>query len=417
LIDGTIKSLKSQVECDKMLVLVVLWGAFFLINFNVAMMIPLLPFIQQSVGLSTWQAGWILAAFPVTAMISNLLLGPWIDRLGRKRFIVLGTTACTVVFLLTAAARNASTLIVCRALVGVFMPMVGASVFAAIADYIPPEDRARVTGYVTTAAPVAFLLSMSLGMLLGGLLAWQAPLIVVACFAGALAISAAQLPPTSVSALANAPVTTQTYVARLRSLSGGRETQLVFLAYLSWSAAVFVFLGLYPTWIVQRGLIGHGPGSIGAMLFLGEVGGLFGALLAGRLANLFVHPLNLCAIAALVTAIVVFSVPLGHDRVVFQAAAYVSFAFGRDLLLALILGGSMLLIPASQRGSLNAVLNAIYQTGATAGALIGAWLYGMRSTFMLNASVSGCLFVICGFSIWLISSTAQRPLDSAIDVK
>ena len=77
----------------------------------------------------------------------------------------------------------------------------------------------------------------------------------------------------------------------------------------------------------------------------------------------------------------------------------------------------MLLIPASQRGSLNAVLNAIYQTGATAGALIGAWLYGMRSTFMLNASVSGCLFVICGFSIWLISSTAQRPLDSAIDVK
>jgi predicted MFS family arabinose efflux permease len=400
-----------------MLVLVVLWGAFFLINFNVAMMIPLLPFIQQAVGLSTWQAGWILAAFPISALISNLLLGPWIDRLGRKRFIVFGTTACTAVFLLTAAARNASTLIVCRALVGVFMPMVGASVFAAIADYVPPEERARVTGYVTTAAPVAFLMSMSLGMLLGGLLAWQAPLIVIAGISGALALGALRLPPTAASALANAPVTTRTYVVRLRSLSGGRETQLVFLAYLSWSAAVFVFLGLYPTWIVQRGLMGHGPGSIGAMLFLGEAGGLFGALLAGRLANLFVHPLSLCAIAAVVTAMVVFSVPLGHGMLVFQAAAYVSFAFGRDLMLALILGGSMLLIPASQRGSLNAVLNAVYQTGATAGALISAWLYGMQSTFVLNAAVSGSLFFVCGFSLWLISNNAKRPLDRAIDVQ
>jgi predicted MFS family arabinose efflux permease len=400
-----------------MLAIAVLWGAFFLINFNVAMMIPLLPYIQKSVGLSTWQAGWILAAFPITAMISNLLLGPWVDRLGRKRFIVLGATACTAVFLLTATARNASTLIVCRALVGVFMPMVGASVFAAIADYVPPQDRARVTGYVTTAAPVAFLLSMSMGMLLGGLLAWQVPLIMIAFFAGALAISAARLPPTSASALANAPVTAQTYLARLRSLSGGRETQLVFLAYLSWSAAVFVFLGLYPTWIVQRGLVGHGSGSLGAMLFLGELGGLLGALLASRLAKLVIHPLSLCAMAAFVTAVVVFSVPLGHDIEAFQAAAYIGFAFGRDLMLALILGGAMHLIPASQRGSLNAVLNAIYQTGATVGALISAWLYEMRSTFMLNASVSGSLFVVCGFSLWLIASTARRPINSAIDVQ
>jgi hypothetical protein len=118
-----------------------------------------------------------------------------------------------------------------------------------------------------------------------------------------------------------------------------------------------------------------------------------------------------------VTAVVVFSVPLGHDIEAFQAAAYIGFAFGRDLMLALILGGAMHLIPASQRGSLNAVLNAIYQTGATVGALISAWLYEMRSTFMLNASVSGSLFVVCGFSLWLIASTARRPINSAIDVQ
>src|SRR5216684_1740830 len=94
-----------------MFVITVLWTAFFLVNFNIAMMIPLLPFIQAVVGLSTLQAGWVLAAFPITALISNLVLGPWIDRFGRKRFIVTGSTACCVIFLLTAAANSATTLI------------------------------------------------------------------------------------------------------------------------------------------------------------------------------------------------------------------------------------------------------------------------------------------------------------------
>jgi len=35
-----------------MFIIAVLWTAFFVINFNIAMMIPLLPFIQRDIGLS-----------------------------------------------------------------------------------------------------------------------------------------------------------------------------------------------------------------------------------------------------------------------------------------------------------------------------------------------------------------------------
>lgn len=41
-----------------MFVVAVLWTAFFVVNFNIAMMIPLLPFIQQDMGLSPTQAAW-----------------------------------------------------------------------------------------------------------------------------------------------------------------------------------------------------------------------------------------------------------------------------------------------------------------------------------------------------------------------
>jgi predicted MFS family arabinose efflux permease len=386
-----------------MFVVSILWTAFFLINFNIAMMIPLLPFIQRDIGLSPAQAGLVLAAFPVSALASNLVLGPFIDRFGRKRFIVTGAAACAAIFVLTAASRSASLIAVARVATGVFMPMVGASVFAALADYVPAKDHARVAGYVTTAAPVAFLCAMSMGVLLGGLLAWQLPLIAIAVVALGLAACASTLAPTPVEALARGSVTAATYRRRLLSLSLDAGTRLLLSGYFCWSAAVFVFLGLYPSWVVQHSLADRGAGMIGTMLLLGEIGGLLGALLSGRLAAFFWHPLGLCAVAAMGAATMVLIVPFGAGLLSFQAVAYGIFAFGRDLMLALMLGGAMLLVSAAQRGSLNAVLNAIYQTGATVGGMASAWLYALRPDFTANALIAGGLFVASGLMLWGIT--------------
>jgi predicted MFS family arabinose efflux permease len=380
-----------------MFVMIVLWTAFFVINFNIAMMIPLLPFIQRNIGLSPSEAGMVLAAFPIVALVSNLALGPLIDRFGRKPFIVTGAA------LLTAAAHSAVPIILGRAATGLFMPMIGASVFAAIADYIPSPDRARAAGYVTSAAPIAFLFSISMGVLLGGLLTWQLSLIILAAICVALAASAAALPPTDRRALSSAPISRRTYSERLLSLSLDAGTRLLLLSYFCWSAGMFVFLGLYPSWLVQHGLAGEGAGAIGAMLFLGEIGGLFGALLSGGLARRFRHPLTLCAAASLAIAVIALAIPFGTALPVFQTLAYGIFAFGRDLMLALILGGAMLLVSASQRGSLNAMLNAVYQTGATVGGLAGAWLYGFRADFTANAVVSSVIFATSALMLWSIT--------------
>ncbi|MEA2741118.1 MAG: hypothetical protein QOH05_4425 [Acetobacteraceae bacterium] len=386
-----------------MLIITTLWTAFFVVNFNIAMMIPLLPFIERDIGLSSAQAGMVLAAFPIAALISNLTLGPLIDRYGRKRFIVAGATACAVIFALTAAGRGAVPIALGRAATGVFMPMIGASVFAAIADYYPPGARGRVAGIVTSAAPLAFLFSMSLGVLLGGLLAWQVPLLIMAVIALALATAATRLPPTQADALSRAPISVGLYRQRLLSFSLDQATRLLLSSYFCWAAAIFVFLGLYPSWVVQHGLASHGVGAIGTMLVLGEIGGLLGALLSGPLSRRFRHPLSLCALAAGAAAMTVLIVPFGDGSLVFQAVAYGIFAFGRDLMLALMLGGAMLLVSAAQRGSLNAMLNAIYQTGATLGGLASAWLYGFRADFMANAIVAWGLFAASAFMLWSIT--------------
>jgi hypothetical protein len=88
---------------------------------------------------------------------------------------------------------------------------------------------------------------------------------------------------------------------------------------------------------------------------------------------------------------------------VFQAIAYMAFAFGRDLMLALILGGAMLLVVAAQRGSLNAILNVIYQTGGSLGGMASAWLYALHPSFAANGLVAGCLFAAAGLMLWCIT--------------
>lgn len=388
-----------------MYVIAVLWTGFFVINFNVVMMVPLLPFVERDIGLSPSQSGMVLAAFPIVALASNLALGPLIDRYGRKRFIVAGAVGCAAILAATAAARSATTITAGRAATGLFMPMIGASVFAAIADHVPAGRRAFVAGYITSAAPVAFLLSMSTGVLLGGLVTWQVPLVLLAAICLGLAALASALPPTGRELLSDTPISMGAYRQRLSWLSSDAETRPLLVSYFGWSLAMYIFLGLYPSWLVQHGLARQGPGAIGFVLFLGEVGGLLGAFWSGKLSACFRHPLMPCAIASFGLALCVAIVPFGAELPVFQAVAYGIFAFGRDLMLALMLGGTMRLAPAAQRGSLNAALNTVYQTGATAGGLTGAWLYGICPNLEGNAAVSSIAFAACALMLWNASRT------------
>lgn len=394
-----------------MLIIIVLWTAFFVINFNIVMMVPLLPFMARDIGLTPGETGLVLSAFPLVALISNLALGPLIDRYGRKRFIILGALGSGGLLLATALAQSATIIIVSRAATGVFMPMIGASVFAAVADYVPLPERSRFSGYVTSAAPIAFLCAISLGVLFGGLVSWRLPIIALAALSLVLAMFAARLPKTNPALLSRDPIARATYRKRLATLSLDAGSRLLILSYFGWSFGMYVFLGLYPSWLVEHGLASAGAGTISLMLFIGEIGGLFGALLSGALATRARHPLATCAWAALGMTFLIIAIPFGAGAPLFQALAYGGFAFGRDLMLALILGGAMLLVSPDERGSLNAMLNAVYQTGASLGGVAGAWLYGLRADFTANSAVSALTFAAAAIMLWGI--TRLQRISSA----
>jgi hypothetical protein len=122
---------------------------------------------------------------------------------------------------------------------------------------------------------------------------------------------------------------------------------------------------------------------------------------------MFRHPFGLGVFVVAGTAAVVLLIPAGAGLIAFQAIGYALFAFGRDLTLALMLGSAMQLVAAAQRGSLNAILNAVYQTGATVGGIASAWLYGARADFTANAAVASALLAASALLLWRLTKLKE----------
>jgi len=366
--------------------------AQFLVVTNITLVIPLLGLMRRDLDLSASEAGVVLGAFPTVAFVANLALGPFLDRFGRRRFLLLGSLGCALTFVLTAAASSSWLVSLGRAATGIFMPMIGASVFATVADYFPPPERTRITGYVSAAASLAQLLAIPFTLLLGDALTWRAPLVALAVYSLALGGLVAALPPPRFQALATGPVTAQTYRRRLLSFSASRETRLALTAYFIYSAAVFVYLGLYPTWLLTNTGIGSAR-TVAEIFFLGGCGGVVGAVLSGHVARRFRRPMLLCSVLATASALIMLAVPTAPTSFTAQIVSYGVFSFGRAMLLPVFVAATMLLVAAHERGSLNGMINAIFQSASAVGAFISGWLYHLVPSFAANGAVAMLLFL------------------------
>src|SRR5947209_6701790 len=113
---------------------------------NITMMVALLPFIAQTVAISPLQVTLLISIFPLVSLPANLLIGPMADALGRKRFLIIGSAACAVLFALAGAITEAWQAILLRGVTAIFVSMIGSSVFSSIPDHFPPAQTIKVTG-------------------------------------------------------------------------------------------------------------------------------------------------------------------------------------------------------------------------------------------------------------------------------
>lgn len=164
---------------------------FFFLSLNGFVLLPL--YIQQ-LGGTEIEIGLVMGVYSGVGILCQPLIGPWVDVIGRRPFMLVGIGLNLAAALLAIAPGGVALLAVVRALQGIGFSLFFVASFSYVVDLIPPAERGwalgiyGISGFVSTAvAPLVgewvirtagfralFLLSAALA-LIPAVLVWPLP--------------------------------------------------------------------------------------------------------------------------------------------------------------------------------------------------------------------------------------------------
>lgn len=124
--------------------------------------------------------GWLLAAGGFASAAAALLLGPMVDRFGRRAPMLGGGALFVLASLGHVLAGSHEALLVARAAAGFGVGLVFTSASAAVADLVRYERRAAAMGTFGAGIYLAIPVGLPLAVLLGSAGAWRAVFVVQA---------------------------------------------------------------------------------------------------------------------------------------------------------------------------------------------------------------------------------------------
>jgi MFS family permease len=127
---------------------------FFFLGLNGFVLLPL--YIQQ-LGGNEIQIGLVMGLHSAVGIVCQPLIGPWVDVIGRRPFMLVGIGLTVGASLLAVAPGGVPLLAGVRALQGIGMSMFFVASFSYVVDIVPPAERGwalgiyGVSGFVATA--------------------------------------------------------------------------------------------------------------------------------------------------------------------------------------------------------------------------------------------------------------------------
>jgi MFS family permease len=355
------------------------------------------------------QMGYLVAAELAPNLLFSLHAGAWIDRRGRRREAMIATDLgraaliATIPIAYAADALSMEHLYVVAFLTGtltVVFSVASASLFTTL---VRRDEYVEASSLLYGSRAFSFVAGPTVG---GAIVqVFKAPVALV-IDAVSYVVSAAFLASIRPREAEIDEAEGGHVLAGLRYI---RRTPVI-LAALGATATInffnFMFWALFVLFVTRT--LGVEPGALGLLLGAAAVGGLIGAVIAGRVSRrMGIGP-------AFVFGCVLFTVPLvlvpladGPHRVVLAMLFAAEFLSGLGVMILDIAAGSIFAaqIPEQLRarvsGAYGFVNNGIRPLGSLAGGALGTWI-GLRPTLWI-ATLGALLGVL-----WLLPSPLPR---------
>jgi predicted MFS family arabinose efflux permease len=350
---------------------------------------PVLTQIAGEFDVSTGTAGLLVAAFGAPGVVVALIIGPFSDRFGRKRFLVIGSACMGIFTLLAAFATSFAVLIALRVIAGIGAALIFPNVSAMIGDNFPYRDRGRAMSTVIGFNTMASIVGVPTAGIVAEATSWRLSLALV----GALCVAATVLlyfllRPAQVSMSDSRFFDVYRDIFRNPSaVAAVVSSFLGSLYWFAWSTYIVVFF---------ESVYGLSRGAASAFALTLGLGVLIGSQVGGRLGDRVGHKpvvagaIVMSALLLLVLTNTTLPVIAGAAlNLVLSAVVGARFATNQTLMTEQMPAarGTLLALSASTVGV------AIVLAASLGGALIDSWGFPAIGIFCFLAAISSAIIV------------------------
>lgn len=356
--------------------LAVLAGCSFVMPLAIFLLSPLLVNLSEEFNVSVAQAGLLVTFTALPSAVLAIIIGPLSDFLGRRPLLVGGSTLMAISSLVSAVAPTYELMIAGRILGGIGVACLGPSVFAAVGDLFPYQERGRAYGWTIGANTLSGIIGIPMATLLAAVVHWRWSFAVVAILTGISAIVLALMfHPAKQPSEAAAPAGSRR-AALVRTYREGYRAVVrtpTALAIFGSTFAMAVGLMGFETYLGALLITRHGigTGELAPIFGLAGVGTLLGSQLGGRLGDRLGHKpfMSLSVVTALP-----FVLLLAYANVGLVAAA--AFNFVRNVPMGMRFTAASAIISEAVPEA-RATMNSVNQSCFNLGVMLGSFLGGL----------------------------------------
>ena len=138
-------------------------GMMLVAGIAVGVVLPVMPLLVQSMGLSAAEYGTVVSAFGLAKLVSNVPSAMMVTRLGRRATMSIGLAVVGFGMLGVGCANNLAMLLGARLISGVGVSALLSGATMAVADISTPLNRARMMAPMTTAFSAGTVLGPAIG--------------------------------------------------------------------------------------------------------------------------------------------------------------------------------------------------------------------------------------------------------------
>ena len=365
--------------------------------------------VGDDLGIEEALLGTLVSAYSLMVGLFAIISGPFSDRVGRRRILLVGTGIMTLALGAHFWVAGYWSFILVRVLAGLAGGVLSGSAVSYVGDYFAYERRGWATGWIMSGTAAGQILGIPMGVVLAGWFGFRIPFLLFGVSMAATFILVFFTLPQPEVRRSPDPVTLRRAIAGYMGLIRRPEIAAACSAFLLMFLGISFYVVYLPTWL-ERG-IGATPNEI-AILFL--VGGVANVILgpqAGRISDrvgrkgiILVSCVGLAIVMAL-TTVVIGEVWMAYPYF-FVVMALVAMRIGpfSALLTALV--------TSDRRGSLLSLAVAVGQVGFAVGATLSGILYASHG-YAPTSTIAGLSVLGMGLMVWFL--IPEPGADVAVD--